>query len=117
MGEVNLDEFFCPNETCPWDAYKNALVEVYSVEEQPEYKGQGRLPNPKKVQCALNSHWLDGRVKAHIFICYLSYLLMKTVEHMLKKGGLGGRLNVEIVHPLTDTKSNYGCAGDRVYKV
>ncbi|MCK4736585.1 MAG: IS1634 family transposase, partial [Methanophagales archaeon] len=33
-------------------------------------------------------HWLDGRVKAHIFICYLSYLLMKTLEHMLKKGGL-----------------------------
>ena len=62
-------------------------------------------------------HWLDRRVKAHIFICYLSYLLMKTVEHMLKKGGLGGRLNVEIVHPLTDTKSNYGCAGDRVYKL
>ena len=117
MGEVNLDELFCPNETCPWDVYKNALVEVYSVEEQPEYKGQGRLPNPKKVQCALNSHWLDGRVKAHIFICYLSYLLMKTLEHMLKKGGLGECLNVEIVHFLTDTKSNYGCAGDRVYKV
>ena len=33
-------------------------------------------------------HWLDGRVKAHIFMCYLSYLLMKTLEHMLKKGGL-----------------------------
>lgn len=33
-------------------------------------------------------HWLDGRVKAHIFICYLSYLLLKTLEHMLKKGGL-----------------------------
>ena len=31
------------------DAYKNALVEVYGVEEQPEYKGQGRPPNPKKV--------------------------------------------------------------------
>ena len=60
-------------------------------------------------------HWLDGRVKAHI--CYLSYLLMKTLEHMLKKGGLGECLNVEIVHFLTDTKSNYGCAGDRVYKV
>ena len=29
-------------------------------------------------------HWLDGRVKAHIFICYLPYLLMKTLEHMLK---------------------------------
>ncbi len=33
-------------------------------------------------------HWLAGRVKAHIFICYLSYLLMKALEHMLKKGGL-----------------------------
>nr|QNO53849.1 hypothetical protein ALDDBJOO_00025 [Methanosarcinales archaeon ANME-1 ERB6] len=33
-------------------------------------------------------HWLDGRVKAHIFICYLSYLLMKTLEYMLQKGGL-----------------------------
>ena len=38
-------------------------------------------------------HWLDGRVKAHIFICYLSYLLMKTLEHMLKKGGL--KMNAE----------------------
>jgi len=32
-----------------WDAYKNALLEVYGVEEQPEYKGRGRPPNPKKV--------------------------------------------------------------------
>ena len=38
-------------------------------------------------------HRLDGRVKAHIFICYLSYLLMKTLEHMLKKGGL--KMNAE----------------------
>jgi hypothetical protein len=30
----------------------------------------------------------DGKDKAHIFMCYLSYLLMKTLEHMLKKGGL-----------------------------
>ena len=35
--------------TDDWDAYKNALVEVYGVEEQPEYKGRGRLPNLKKV--------------------------------------------------------------------
>lgn len=32
-----------------WDAYKNALVEVYCVEVQPEYKGRGRPPNPVKV--------------------------------------------------------------------
>jgi len=98
MGEVNIDEFFCPNEACSdygkkgkenivlkehygkqntallrckackktfshgisasgstsfagsnRRAYKNALVGVYGVEEQPEYKGRGRPPNPKKV--------------------------------------------------------------------
>lgn len=32
-----------------WDPYKNALVEVYSVQEQPKYKGRGRPPNPVKV--------------------------------------------------------------------
>lgn len=32
-----------------WDAYKNALIEVYGVPEQPEYKGRGRPPTPKKV--------------------------------------------------------------------
>ena len=44
-------------------------------------------------------HWLDRRVKAHMFICYLSYLLMKTVEHMLKKGGLGGVLTPKLSIP------------------
>jgi transposase len=38
-------------------------------------------------------HWLDGRVKAHIFICYLSYLLMKALEYKLKKGRL--KMNAE----------------------
>ena len=85
-------------------------------------------------------HWLDGRVKAHIFICYLSYLLIKILEHMLKKGGLKmsaknalkqqGKVKYVVVTnpkgdittsklsiPLTGTKANYGCAGGRVYKV
>src|SRR5450756_324575 len=31
------------------DAYKNALLEVYGVPEQPEYTGRGRPPNPKQV--------------------------------------------------------------------
>jgi IS1 family transposase len=35
--------------TDDWDPYKNALLEVYSVIEQPEYKGRGRPPNPIKV--------------------------------------------------------------------
>jgi len=83
---------------------------------------------------------LDGRVKAHIFICYLSYLLIKILEHMLKKGGLkmsaknalkqqgkvkyvvvtnpkGDNTTSKLSIPLTGTKANYGCAGGRVYKV
>ena len=47
-------------------------------------------------------HWLDRRVKAHIFICYLSYLLMKTLEHILKKG----RLKLMIAIILAGGKSN-----------
>jgi len=82
--------------------------------------------NPKKVQCALNSrlgsairHWLDGRVKAHIFICYLSYLLMKTLEHMLKKVDWGNVSTSKLSIPSRIQRQiiNYGCAGDRVYKV
>ena len=30
-----------------WDAYK--MLAVYGIEEQPEYKGRRRPPNPKKV--------------------------------------------------------------------
>ena len=30
-------------------------------------------------------HWLEERVKSHIFICYLSYLLLSLLETKLKK--------------------------------
>lgn len=32
-------------------------------------------------------HWLEERVKSHIFICYLSYLLLSLLEYKLKKSG------------------------------
>jgi hypothetical protein len=32
-----------------WDPYKKALLEVYSVQEQPEYKGRGRPQKPIKT--------------------------------------------------------------------
>ena len=34
------------------DAYKNALVEVYGVEEQPEYKGRGKTTQSKESATA-----------------------------------------------------------------
>lgn len=33
-------------------------------------------------------HYKDRRVRAHLFICVLSYLLEKVIEHYLKKAGL-----------------------------
>lgn len=30
-------------------------------------------------------HWLANRVKAHVFICYLSYLLLSLLKHRLRK--------------------------------
>jgi transposase len=33
-------------------------------------------------------HWLEDRVKSHVFICYMSYLLLSILEHKLKKDGL-----------------------------
>ena len=32
-----------------WDAFANALLEVYGINETPEYKGIGRKPNPVLV--------------------------------------------------------------------
>ena len=39
------------------------------------------------------------------------------VKYVVVTNPKGERLNGEVVHPLTGTKANYGCAGDRVYKV
>ncbi|MFH1076616.1 MAG: IS1634 family transposase [Pseudomonadota bacterium] len=33
-------------------------------------------------------HWLSNRVKAHVFICYLSYLLLSLLKYQLKKIGI-----------------------------
>jgi len=33
-------------------------------------------------------HWLSNRVKAHVFICYLSYLLLSLLKYRLRKIGI-----------------------------
>src|SRR3989338_6405097 len=35
-------------------------------------------------------HWLEERVKSHIFICYISYLLLSLLEQKLKKTEISG---------------------------
>ena len=32
--------------------------------------------------------WLENRVRVHVFICYLAYLLSRVLEYKLRKGGM-----------------------------
>ena len=46
-------------------------------------------------------HWLAERVKAHIFICYLAYLLLTLLKHKLKK------INITAVDALDKLSTSY----------
>lgn len=46
-------------------------------------------------------HWLEERVKAHVFICYLSYLLLSLLQSKLRK------LNISAVKALDILSTSY----------
>jgi len=46
-------------------------------------------------------HWLEERVKSHVFICYLSYLLITLLEHKLKSK------NISAIAALDKLKTAY----------
>ena len=46
-------------------------------------------------------HWLEDRVKTHIFICYLSYLLITLLEYKLRRSG------VHAISPLDKLSTAY----------
>lgn len=57
-------------------------------------------------------HWLYSRVKAHVFICYLSYLLLSILHQRLKKIDIsaeGALLELETMYKvyLRDTKKGF----------
>ena len=39
--------------------------------------------------------WLENRVRVHVFICYLSYLLIRVLEYKLRTSGM--KITAEIV--------------------
>lgn len=54
--------------------------------------------------------WLANRVRGHIFICYLAYLLLSVLEYRLKESGMSGADALETMESmykvyLTDPKS------------
>jgi transposase len=44
--------------------------------------------------------WLANRVKGHIFVCYLAYLLMSVLEYKLRKIGIKGPEALETLESL-----------------
>ena len=54
--------------------------------------------------------WLANRVRGHIFICYLAYLLLSVLEYRLKESGMSAADTLETMESmykvyLTDQKS------------
>lgn len=77
---------------------KEELIEQYFDKDLVEkafhdFKGAIRL---RPIR-----HWLENRVKAHIFICYLSYLLLSLLNFHVKK------LNMTAISALEELDSLY----------
>jgi transposase len=64
---------------------KEKVVQLYFDKDMVEKAFQS-LKGVVKVQPI--RHWLYNRVVAHVFICYLSYLLLSLLKYKLKKIGI-----------------------------
>jgi transposase len=54
--------------------------------------------------------WLANRVKGHIFVCYLAYLLLSVLEYKLRRIGIKAQEAIKIMETMyrvyiTDPKS------------
>jgi transposase len=58
-------------------------------------------------------HWKDNRVKAHIFLCILAYLLQKVLEYKLELKGLKMTAQ-EVLNELSGIRMVSYSVGDRV---
>ena len=56
----------------------------------PAHRGRSRLPHPQE-RLAIRPIWHqnEDRVKAHILVCFLAYVLWKTLEQWQSRAGLG----------------------------
>jgi transposase len=78
-----FDGYSCIFSTQPLP--KEQLVRLYFDKDQVE-KAFRALKGIVKLQPI--RHWLSQRVIAHVFICYLAYLLLALLKYRLKPTGL-----------------------------
>ena len=56
----------------------------------PAHRGRGRLPHPQvRPRHRPIWHHKETRIKAHILICFLAYVLWKTLQQWQSRAGLG----------------------------
>jgi len=107
-----FDGFSCIFSTCPMS--KEDLIHLYFDKDIVEkafrtIKGIARLQPIR--------HWLYNRVKAHVFICYLSYLLLSILHNRLKKIGISAEealIELETMYKVYLRDSKKGFAVDRI---
>lgn len=96
----DLKQYFNNNEISEKDLLEaqqyDGYTALFSTKQLPIEKIVNPYFEKDKVEKAFRSmksilglkpirHWLEERVKSHVFICYLSYLLLSLLEYKLKK--------------------------------
>ncbi|OGK00678.1 MAG: hypothetical protein A2350_00590 [Candidatus Raymondbacteria bacterium RifOxyB12_full_50_8] len=80
---VQAEEFDgCSSIFCSRHMQKDELIRLYfdkDIVEKAFHSIKG-ITNLQPIR-----HWLSNRVRAHVFICYLSYLLLSLLKYRLKK--------------------------------
>lgn len=59
------------------------IINAYHGQSKIEYAFKN-LKNPYHLSCRPQFHWTDQKIKVHIFICVLGYLLATIVQHKLR---------------------------------
>jgi len=96
---------FCTNKQLP----KQDILRLYYEKDLVEkaFRTLKGITNIQPIR-----HWLYNRVTAHIFICYLSYLLLSLMKYKLKKLSISPITAIEQLQNLysiyiKDTKNNF----------
>lgn len=84
------------------DVGMDEVVEVYDTRDGIE-KAFYTIKHPIRVRPI--RHWKPKRVKGHIFVCVLGYLLWATMRYMLRLEGYGGNIN-DAVRRLRDVQGH-----------
>jgi len=114
-NKINKKELF---EAQKYDGY-SVLFSTKDLKKEDIVKPYFEKDKVEKAFRSLKSilglrpikHWLEERVKSHIFICYLSYLLISLLDYKLRKTKVSALTAIDLLSTahkvyLKDSKTN-----------